>query len=300
MTKKARKSVSLNMTGVVPASTDDAALDALLADLGLPEGDADEVFESAPETEAIEPTADAMDLEAAVASVEVREIQAAQGDEFAESEVPTELIEPEGSVSGDEPAAAPEKKGKRAKGEKKAKAPKEPKVAKPKAEKPPKEPKAPRVYYADKVDRIVARLGDKLGDFMVLEVADAALEGEALKAKQDETLAILRGMSVKVKNRASLLLDYAAGKTGSLNEVITRAFKVLAADGKLETGDKGNLHLNLLAKPYSQGAASAMGRNTINLMAALKVINKTDKGVFVANPESLLLSIVNGKLGIGG
>src|SRR5260370_31863529 len=61
-------------------------------------------------------------------------------------------------------------------------------VAAPKAA---KAPKAPRVHYENKTDRIKSRLGEKLGDYLVLELNDAELEGDALKAKQDETLAAI-------------------------------------------------------------------------------------------------------------
>lgn len=75
-----------------------------------------------------------------------------------------------------------------------------------------KKERTPRVHYANKLDRIKARHGDNLGNYLVLEVADAELEGDALKAKQDETLAIIDGMGMKVKNRASLLIDWAASR----------------------------------------------------------------------------------------
>jgi hypothetical protein len=152
-----------------------------------------------------------------------------------------------------------------------------------------KKVRAPRTHYQNKTDRIVARLGASLGDYLVLEIADAGLEGDALKAKQDETLAVIDAMSVKVKNRASLLMDWLSGKTNKPNEIFKRALDVLAADGKIQTGDNGNLHKNLLSKPYSPSAARAMGRNTVTVMEKTKMIVQTGKGEFVPNPNSLFL-----------
>jgi hypothetical protein len=155
-------------------------------------------------------------------------------------------------------------------------------------------PRTPRVHYANKTDRIKARLGEKLGDYLVLEIADAELEGDALKAKQDETLAVIDAMSVKVKNRASLLLDWLSGKTAQPNEILKRALAVLHADGKITTGDNGNLHKNLLTKPYSASAARSMGRNTITVMEKTKMIVASGtKGEYVPNPSSLFLSFAN-------
>jgi len=76
-----------------------------------------------------------------------------------------------------------------------------------------------------------------------------------------------------------------------------RALDCLAADGKLTTGDKGNLHLNLLTKPYSTAAARSMGRNTLTVMEKTKMIVLSTKGEYLPNPESLFLVMANQKLG---
>jgi hypothetical protein len=163
----------------------------------------------------------------------------------------------------------------------------------------PAKARTPRVHYVNKTDRIKARLGANLGNYLVLEIADADLEGDALKAKQDETLAVIDAMSVKVKNRASLLLDFLSGKTGKPNEILKRALDVLAADGKITTGDNGNLHKNLLAKPYSVSAARAMGRNTVTVMEKTKmIVAGANKGEFLPNPSSLFLAMANEMTGL--
>jgi hypothetical protein len=163
----------------------------------------------------------------------------------------------------------------------------------------PAKARTARVHYVNKTDRIKARLGANLGNYLVLEIADADLEGDALKAKQDETLAVIDAMSVKVKNRASLLLDFLSGKTGKPNEILKRALDVLAADGKITTGDNGNLHKNLLAKPYSVSAARAMGRNTVTVMEKTKmIVAGANKGEFLPNPSSLFLAMANEMTGL--
>jgi hypothetical protein len=118
----------------------------------------------------------------------------------------------------------------------------------------------------------------------MLELDDVELEGDALKAKQDETTAVIDTISIKVKNRASLLIDFLSGKTNKPNEIMKRALDCLAANGKLTMGAKGNLRLNLLTKPYSAAAARSMGRNILTVMEKTKMI------VLSAPTRSLLTS----------
>jgi hypothetical protein len=155
----------------------------------------------------------------------------------------------------------------------------------------------PRVKYENKTDLMKSRLGDQLGEYMVLEVADAALEGAELQAKQNETLAVIDGLSQKPKNRANFLMTF-MHKGGKLNEPIQRAFQVLKRDGQITTGDKGNYHLDLVSRPYAVSAARAMGNNTITVLRALKVILLGEKGVYAPNPDSLILAKVNQQLGL--
>jgi hypothetical protein len=139
----------------------------------------------------------------------------------------------------------------------------------------------------------VGRIKDALGEQpLVLEVTDAALSPEDLKSKSDATIEAIGKQSIKVKNRVALIVDYVLGKSAEQTFVHGKAFEVLNRDGKLETGDKGNFHAALLSKPYSVGAARAMGRNTINTLAVLKVIVAGEKGVFLPNPQSMVLAQV--------
>lgn len=268
-------------------------LDTLLADLGVAD---DEIIEHPSD----EGPGEAL-LEAAVASAESQEVINA-----AYSEVETKVAQKEPEVNplenpeallSDEPVAAkPEKKAK-AKPEKKAKA------EKPKVEKKAKEPKAPkekkapvRKHYASKAERITDKLGTSLSDYLVLELTDAALTGDDLKAKQSETMTALKDAGVKVQNRLTFIIEFAAGKSSKLNSVIHTALTVLKRDGKITTGESGNF-MKELTKKYAKNSASAMGNNSIAALRTLKMITKTEDG-YVSNPNSLYMAKLSSMLGL--
>lgn len=294
------------MAGALPAVAHDPhssitgdALDALLGGI---EGQAGDVVEQAIPADVapvVEPTIEPAKPEV----IELSGAPQAETPEQAKARIAAEKQaekERKAKEKEEQKAAAKAEREKKA-AEKKAAE----KKAQKEAEKAAKPQAAKRIYFADRADRIAHRLGSDLGNYMVLEIADAALEGEALKAKQDETFAVIKAMNKKVKNRASLLLDYAAGKSKSLNSVISIAFKLLKRDGKLTTGDKGNYVTTLLSKndvnprPYSPGAARAMSNNTVSLLKQLKVITDGgEKQTYVPNPNSLIAAKINGMLGL--
>lgn len=307
MGKKIRSTKNLSVNHAATAPLDD--LDLLLAEVEMPTeiveddeapvasvADLDEVVEHDfegvfDELDAIDAIEDAPEtsVEAAVAAIEREEVYAAVEPDPAVEAKPVEII-----TSHDVVITTPKPPAKAAKGEKKARAPKAPKVPKAPAE------RKERIYFgSDKVKRLRHTLGDKLSEFMVLTLEDATLDGDALKEKQDETLAIIEAMGIKVKNRATLLLEFASGKTHRLNNVISTALALLAKDGHIVTGDKGNLFQTLVAKPYAPSAARAMGNNTVNMLRQLKLITPSDdRSTFVANPQSLLLAFIAPKLGL--
>lgn len=166
-------------------------------------------------------------------------------------------------------------------------------------EKPAKEKKAPtpRKCYPSKVARLTDKLGADLGNYTVLELADAALEGDDLKAKQDETIDAIKGAGVKVQGRITFILEFMAGKSAKLNGVIQHAFRLLKEEGKLTTGDEGNLLKALTGEGKTLATARAMSNNTVAAMRTLKVISKGADG-HVANPDSLVLMKVNSMLGL--
>lgn len=276
--KKARKPRAAESVTVEHAMTVEHAsipvagnedLDALLADLGL---HAEEVVEAAPAADEVMvldaalPVAEegetAADLEAAVSGAETAELMSA-----AATEDGIDGSAPTGAASeliAETEAAAPEKKA-----------------------------ATPRVRYTDKVERLKARVGDKLAEYSVLTTADvmSADTDEALNAVMDRTMDIVKAMNKKVGNRGVGFIEWLAGKKTSLNNVIERALKLLGEDGYLQTGEEGNLMKNLLARPYSLASARAMGGNTVVMLVQLKVILPLEghKGRFVANDDSLLL-----------
>lgn len=163
----------------------------------------------------------------------------------------------------------------------------------------PKAPKAkvPKKFYADKVDRIIDRLGSEAVSFTVLTLADAGVDDEQLRFRMEETFAIIKGLNVKEKNRAGFLMDFLSGKTAKLSNVLETTLRVLHRDGEITTGKVGNLLNELLAKPYSIASARAMSSNTLGMYAALKLLKEDGKGRFLANPDSTLLAAANAKLG---
>lgn len=169
-----------------------------------------------------------------------------------------------------------------------AKAPKAPKAAKVTAEGEVVE-KAPRIVYTDKIDRLKGKLGTGLSEYSVLTLADAGVTDDELAAKMTETMEIIKAMNQKKKNRAVLLIEYLAGKSVRLNEVIRRTVNLVNKDGYITMGNDGNLFKDLTARPYSPAAARAMGGNTVSMMADLKLLTLEGKGRYVANPESTLL-----------
>jgi hypothetical protein len=153
----------------------------------------------------------------------------------------------------------------------------------------------PRKHYTDKTERLKDKLGTSLGEYSVLTLADAVNEDE-LAAKMEETMVIIRGMSGKAQNWAVKLVEYLAGKKSSMSEVTLRIFKLLEKDGFVATGATGNLYLDLISKPYSPGAARAMGGNNLAALSGLKIITSVGKGRFVLNPDSLLAMKANSML----
>lgn len=246
----------------------------LLADLGAAPDAADVVIESAadpvlelvlvPETPIVAVSDDI--LEAAMASVEATEAAAAGA--APESAVIDGAVPTDGAIAEDTPVIAGAD-------------------ADPAA---PAKVRTPRVHYSDKVERLQARVGEKLGEYSVLTTEDAMVDDAELAAVMARTLDTIRAMNKKEQNRASNFIEFLAGKKAKLNNVLERVLKVLERDGFVTTGNKGNVIKDLVARPYSIASARAMGGNTIGMFTDLKVIVADGKGKFIANPDSLLLA----------
>ena len=144
----------------------------------------------------------AADLAAVTASIEKAESVKAIYEEQGEDDAFEHLFggQPEADKPTD-PAAAPAKKPKKAAAKKEDPTTvEEPQTASEEqpAQEPqsqvkeaaPKEPKAPRLtYVTNKKSEVLAqKLGSKASEYLLLEVADAALDEDGLKAKMDEVL----------------------------------------------------------------------------------------------------------------
>jgi hypothetical protein len=234
-------------------------------------------------------------IEAAVADIEKAEAHRAiyEGEE-SEAPVVTEADKP---------------KTKKVREPKKAKEPKEPKKAgePKKADEPKKAKERMPTYVSNKPSEVLnARIGGKTDEMLLLEVGDIELAPDVLKKKQADLLTLLNtrpgtggtgSTQKKVAEKIVMLFDWMA-KGGKLNEVIRRAFEVLARDGEIISGDKGNLHAALLAKPYSVGTCRAQAGQIFAMFQMLKIVNKVEKGKFVANPDSLILMKAKADLGL--
>ncbi|MFT4064323.1 hypothetical protein [Paraburkholderia sp.] len=169
-------------------------------------------------------------------------------------------------------------------------------AAAPKGKGKPKAAPTERHIVLTKSQKVATKLGDKAGEFLILELADAALDEAELKAKQELVLAEIDGLAKKVAEKATQLFGWLKNG-GSLNEVMKRTFEVLARDGELTSGEKGNLQQNLLAKPYSKGTAASQANQMFMLLPMLRV-TKREKGRMIANPDSTILAKAKAELGL--
>jgi hypothetical protein len=190
---------------------------------------------------------------------------------------------------------------------KKAKVAKEPKVKEPKLPKEakaPEEPKEPAPPRMTKIthkpgDLLKAKLGAKAGDYLTFSMKDADLSVDEIIAKQEAFIARMNdneAIADKVRDKIQMLLTWMA-TGGNLNVVLNRTLRQLHLDGHLTSGDKGNLHINLLEKPFSPGTARSQGNQMFMVLPELGITTK-EKGRMVANPDSALLPIINSLLGL--
>lgn len=278
------------------------ALASILGELGL---DEDEIVVKADEV------APELDIESAVAEVEQTEALAAAYEQAAENAAVTpvntdELFDPSAGVidpamllgTPTETVEPKKTKGKKAAPKKaapKKTAEKKEKKVEPKPEVKVEEKKKPepRKHYASKVERLNDRMGEKLNEYACLELDDAETEVAELRDRLNKTM---KEAGVKVQNRMTFFIEFVSGRSAHLNSVCADAVRVLFAEGKITTGDKGNLHQKLLGR-YSVASAKAMGGNTILAMQKLKMV-VGEKGNWILNPDSLYLMKLKGMLAI--
>ncbi|MPQ56248.1 hypothetical protein [Duganella sp. FT27W] len=294
--------------------SDDAANDALLAellsDVGLDAG-GDEVIETVPESDglgqvgdiaaSVEMLDDSLLEEIDASAKRTDDMQALYAEQPAQPAIAAGETAPE--TTPEIAAAAPKKK--RSGGKKKeAKAPAEDESAP--AEAPavavaPVEDKKPKVPRATSVthkpgDLLLAKLGDKADDFLVFDSTADLAQIEVDKIQFIERMNDRDAIADKVREKINMFLVWMA-KGGSLNEVLKRAITVLHTDGQLTSGDKGNLQLNLLSKPYSVGTARSQANQMFMALPELGLTIK-EKGRMIPNPNSPLLVGAYAALGL--
>lgn len=309
-----------NATSAAIETSDESLLASLFADLEGEGGATEEILETADdgvvesgiealdidgEDEVIETTASAEDADADLLAEALADLEPA-GEEAIEAAVANAEREEAkhklyaeqdaGNVTdGSAPAtdAATVDDAEEVEGGKKAKKAKTPKT--------PKEPKPARPTSVTHKpgDLMKVKLGEKANDFLVFDMNDAVLPAAELQAKVDafvERMNDGEAIADKVKDKITMLLTWI--KTGgTLNTVLERTLRLLAKDGQLTSGDKGNLQIDLLAKPFSLGTSRSQSNQMFMALPEVGVCLK-EKGRMVPNPDSTLLPIINSMLGL--
>jgi hypothetical protein len=162
----------------------------------------------------------------------------------------------------------------------------------------PAVPKAPRATSVthNPGDLLLAKLGEKADDWLVFD-SNASLEQiQVDKACFIDRMNNRDAIADKVREKINMFMVWMV-KGGTLNEVLKRAITVLHQDGQLTSGDKGNLQLNLLSKPYSVGTARSQANQMFMALPELQLTIK-ERGRMVPNPNSPLLIGAYAALGL--
>lgn len=182
---------------------------------------------------------------------------------------------------------------------------KKPEAAAGKTDEKPAEPPAPKEPRATKVTHapgnlLMHKLGTAADELLVFDINHtpeqmATARKEFIERMNDRSD---KGIADKVRDKICMLLVWLhRGAQGDLNEVLKRTFTVLHKEGKLTSGEKGNLQQNLLSKPYSIGTARSQANQMFMALPELKLVIK-NKGEMIPNPDSILLAAINTKLGL--
>lgn len=165
-----------------------------------------------------------------------------------------------------------------------------PKKAKRKAAGEPKAKREPRKTLAGykRSEVILDRLGEKAGDYMVLEVADAEKSADELAAQQQELLSIIdQKMSKKIAEKAVNVMSWVAGKS-KLRTDVAISLGFLVKQGSITKNELINHIATGTDKPRGMSTAKAQGGNVWNLMIDLKM-GRLDGKVMTVNEESLIV-----------
>jgi hypothetical protein len=267
---------------------DQEVLESLFASHGDDLDDALDEIENAVSAIAVEPT-----IEPAISSANMM-LEGDDTDGIAEAMAELEAMsEPEDELETDAGAVEPTIE---------AATPKERKERKGREKKEPAEPRPPRVTYVSSKpsEVLTARVGNSIGETLLLEDEDVALDPAQLEEKQQALLNLLNARphtsgdsgSTQKKVAEKIVQLFAWVKNGGkLNEVMRRTFTVLLRDGYIQSGDKGNLHAELLAKPYSVGTCRAQAGQMLQMLPLLKITHSgEEKGKLTLNPSSLIIA----------
>lgn len=251
---KSIKTHNTLMAAVAEDVIDDAELESILATVTVDGVDDEEIVE-----EVAEAAADATDeeIEEIIAALEIEE---AKAEAYAEQEPGADMVIEEAAAESNEGG------------------------------KPAKKAKAPRAYRKTmagykKSEVIMDRLGANSHEYFALELADAELSQEELKAKQEEMLARIDGIAKKIGEKAVNLLSWLAGRA-KLSNYTEQALRLLIEKGKITSKD---LLEHYKARPYSEGTSRSQSQQLMKLLPEMKV-GIMDGKVMHLNPESLIVA----------
>ena len=236
-----------------------ADVDALLADLELPEPD---VIETAAVTEVSESELDA--LESVIA------LEDAKAEAYDEAEAGGLETDVEPVIEGDAIAAAKEEAYVES-----AKTGTVADAAPTAADKPAKkvkEPAAPKARASGDIHpsaALIARLGsvDAVYSHLVFEVGDAKLSEKDLSAECDKRLKSFDALPKKVGEKAVNLVMHLAGSS-SLSVYTEIALKMLFEAGELSSKA---LVERYMARPYSEGTSRSQAGQIMRLLKAFEI-----------------------------
>lgn len=153
-----------------------------------------------------------------------------------------------------------------------------------------KEPKAPKEFRktmatSRKSEVITSRLGANSHEFFALEMADADLSEEELKAKQEEMLARIDSIAKKIGEKAVNVISWLAGRA-KLSNYTDQAISLLIEKGEITSKD---LLEHYKARPYSEGTSRSQSQQLMKLLPEMKVGVMEGKTMKL-NPESLIVA----------
>lgn len=139
-----------------------------------------------------------------------------------------------------------------------------------------------------KSEALSKALGAKLNDYLALNVNDAALDDDSLKAKVDAKLTEIDALPIKIQEK--VVNFYAHLSNGAALSNYTKiAVDILVKQGEITSKSLRDAYI---ARPYSVGTANSQCTQLMKVLQVLELAHK-DGGKLVANPDSLLLPMLS-------